>query len=64
MKNNEIIKIIDCKINSFKEEIQNIKTDKILKFKMSEEEILEKLRNLESQINTLNELKFTITSKE
>lgn len=64
MKNNEIIKIIDCKINSFKEEIQNIKTDKILKFKMSEEEILKKLRNLESQINTLNELKFTITSKE
>ena len=64
MKNYEIIKIIDCKINSFKEEIQNIKTDKILKFKMSEEEILEKLRNLESQINTLNELKFTITSKE
>lgn len=64
MKNNEIIKIIDCKINTFKEEIQNIKTDKILKFKMSEEEILEKLRNLESQINTLNELKFTITSKE
>ena len=64
MKNNEIIKIIDCKINNFKEEIQNIKTDKILKFKMDEEEILEKLRNLESQINTLNELKFTITSKE
>ena len=64
MKNNEIIKIINCKINNFKEEIQNIKTDKILKFKMDEEEILEKLRNLESQINTLNELKFTITSKE
>ena len=63
MKNNEIIEIIDCKINNFKSEIQNIKTDKILKFKLNKEEILEKLRVLELQINTLNELKFRITSE-
>lgn len=64
MKNNEIIEIIDCTINNFKSEIQNIKTDKILKFKLTEEGILAKLRVLEAQINTLNELKFRITSEE
>lgn len=64
MKNNEIIEIIDCTINNFKSEIQNIKSDKILKFKLTEEGILAKLRVLEAQINTLNELKFRITNEE